>query len=87
MALDGRKHQLRLQDCTKHTRQKEVSVCLASLVTPGFKNGETVDAFATVMDIAPTILEMAGLSHPAPQWLGREVVPMRGASMTAWGTV
>lgn len=54
---------------------------------PGFKNGETVDAFATVMDIAPTILEMAGLSHPAPEWLGREVVPMRGASMSAWGTV
>ncbi|OBT58158.1 hypothetical protein VE04_01124 [Pseudogymnoascus sp. 24MN13] len=53
---------------------------------PGFKNGETVDAFATVMDIAPTILEMAGLSHPAPEWLGREVVPMRGASMSAWGT-
>lgn len=54
---------------------------------PGFKNGQTVDAFATVMDIAPTILEMAGLSHPAPEWLGREVVPMRGASMSAWGTV
>lgn len=44
------------------------------------------DAFSTVMDIAPTILEMAGISHPAPTYQGREVVPMRGASMLPWLT-
>lgn len=51
---------------------------------PGFKNGQIVDIFATVMDIAPTVLEMAGLSHPAPEWKGRQVVPMRGESFRAW---
>ena len=38
-------------------------------------------AFSTVMDLAPTILEMAGVQHPAPTYQGREVVPMRGKSM------
>jgi arylsulfatase A-like enzyme len=38
------------------------------------------DAFATVMDLAPSLLEMAGATHPAPHYAGREVVPMRGAS-------
>lgn len=36
------------------------------------------------MDLAPTILEMAGLSHPAPQWKGRQIVDMRGKSMLDW---
>ncbi|PQE03528.1 arylsulfatase protein [Rutstroemia sp. NJR-2017a BVV2] len=37
--------------------------------------------FATVMDLAPSILEMAGVKHPAPTYQNREVVPMRGKSM------
>ena len=37
--------------------------------------------FSTVMDLAPTILDMAGVTHPAPTYQGREVVPMRGRSM------
>ena len=36
--------------------------------------------FATVMDLAPTIIEMAGLKHPAPTYNNREIVPMRGES-------
>ena len=44
------------------------------------KTGIT-DQFATVMDLAPTILDMAGVSHPAPTYRGREVVSMRGTSM------
>lgn len=43
--------------------------------------GSITDVFATVMDLAPTILDMAGVKHPAPSFHGREVVPMRGASM------
>lgn len=39
------------------------------------------DRFATVMDLAPTMLEMAGVEHPAPYYQGREVVKMRGTSM------
>lgn len=45
------------------------------------RSGSITDAFATVMDLAPTILDMAGVAHPAPTYQGREVVPMRGASM------
>ncbi|KAF8866914.1 alkaline phosphatase-like protein [Acephala macrosclerotiorum] len=37
--------------------------------------------FGTVMDLAPTILEIAGVTHPAPTYQGREVVHMRGRSM------
>jgi arylsulfatase A-like enzyme len=33
------------------------------------------------MDLAPTILEMAGVAHPSPTYRGREVVAMRGKSM------
>ncbi|CAL5869114.1 uncharacterized protein PFLUO_LOCUS3342 [Penicillium psychrofluorescens] len=40
--------------------------------------------FSTVMDIAPTFLEMAGVQHPAPSYQGREVVGMRGKSMVPW---
>ncbi|KAI9725814.1 MAG: hypothetical protein M1828_002443 [Chrysothrix sp. TS-e1954] len=44
------------------------------------KTGIT-NQFSTVMDLAPTILAMAGVKHPAPTYQSREVVPMRGASM------
>ncbi len=50
---------------------------------PGY--GETIrHDFATVMDIAPTLLEMAGLKHPAPEYKSRQIVPMRGKSMHTW---
>lgn len=42
------------------------------------------DQFATVMDLAPSILEMAGAKHPAPTYQGREVVHMRGKSFYPW---
>lgn len=51
---------------------------------PGFRNKDIADTFSTVMDICPTILEMAGIQHPAPTYQGREVVPMRGTSMLPW---
>lgn len=38
------------------------------------------------MDLAPTLLEMAGIKHPAPTFHGREVVPMRGKSMVPYVT-
>ncbi|KAJ7079730.1 arylsulfatase A [Mycena belliarum] len=40
--------------------------------------------FATVMDLAPTILDMAGVKHPAPTYYGREIVYMRGKTMLPW---
>lgn len=36
------------------------------------------------MGLAPTILEIASLNHPAPQWQGRNVVKMRGKSIQDW---
>ncbi|GAB3010353.1 arylsulfatase [Mycobacterium bourgelatii] len=55
---------------------------------PGFKRqGEIGTAFATVMDIAPTVLELAGIPHPSEAdstYRGREVVPMRGSSLVPY---
>ncbi|KAK2871923.1 hypothetical protein FQN49_002700 [Arthroderma sp. PD_2] len=37
-------------------------------------------SFSTVMDIAPTILDLAGVKHPAPSYKSRPIFPMRGSS-------
>ena len=37
-------------------------------------------AFSTVMDITPTILDLAGIRHPHPTYRDRHVVPLRGRS-------
>ncbi|KIX00061.1 uncharacterized protein Z518_10988 [Rhinocladiella mackenziei CBS 650.93] len=42
--------------------------------------GKIDPAFCTVMDIAPTLLDMAGVQHPGTSYKGRSVVPMRGKS-------
>ena len=55
--------------------------CIASYA--GIPTGIKHD-FATVMDIAPTLLEMAGVAHPAPNYNGRLVAHMRGKSMFSW---
>ena len=36
-----------------------------------------VDAFATAMDIMPTVLDLAGIKHPAAHCQGRELAPYR----------
>ncbi|KAI0152673.1 alkaline-phosphatase-like protein [Xylariaceae sp. FL1272] len=46
--------------------------------------GSITHQFATVMDLAPTILDMAGVTHPAPNYQGRQVVHMRGKSMVPY---
>lgn len=52
-------------------------------VHPG-KEGSIHETFATVMDIAPTLLALGSIRHPAPEFKGRPVVPMRGKSMLPW---
>ncbi len=48
---------------------------------PGFARQQEIGtAFATVMDIAPTVLELAGVAHPGTSYRGRDVAPMRGRS-------
>jgi len=52
---------------------------------PGFARQRQIGtAFATVMDIGPTMLELAGTEHPGGAYRGREVVPMRGRSLVAY---
>jgi arylsulfatase len=52
---------------------------------PSFtRQGEIGTAFATVMDIAPTVLELAGIAHPGTAYRGREIEPMRGRSLVAY---
>ncbi|KAJ9199706.1 hypothetical protein DTO164E3_4591 [Paecilomyces variotii] len=65
---------VRVPFCAKFPKSVEVS---------GSAKGIT-DQFATVMDLAPSILDMAGVKHPAPTYQGREVVPMRGKSFYPW---
>ena len=36
--------------------------------------------FTTVMDVMPTVLDLAGVKHPGSKFRGRDVVPMRGSS-------
>ncbi len=47
---------------------------------PGIKGSSQSDSFCYVSDIMPTILELAGVGHPA-DYRGRKVEPMRGRSM------
>ncbi|KKK22144.1 hypothetical protein AOCH_007523 [Aspergillus ochraceoroseus] len=54
----------------------------ASFAGPNATGGAITHQFATVMDLAPSILDMAGATHPAPTYRGREVVSMRGKSFT-----
>ena len=42
------------------------------------KAGTRSDAFITILDVAPTILQLAEVSHPAPEFEGRRVHPMIG---------
>ncbi len=42
---------------------------------------ETLSAFASVLDITPTLLDMAGLEHPGNRYRGREVHTPQGRSM------
>jgi len=41
----------------------------------------TSDAVATVKDVAPTLLELAGVRHPAPSYEGRTVAALEGRSL------
>ncbi len=49
---------------------------------PGVKGGRKTDAFAYVIDLMPTILEMAGLAHPQA-FRDKPVAPMRGRSLVS----
>jgi arylsulfatase len=45
---------------------------------------DILDTVVTVKDVAPTLLELAGVRHPAPTFEGRAVAPLEGRSMLAF---
>lgn len=47
------------------------------------RKGEISAGFAHAMDVAPTLLELAGVRHPGSEYRGRPVLPLRGRSMLA----
>ncbi|OAA61867.1 Alkaline-phosphatase-like, core domain protein [Niveomyces insectorum RCEF 264] len=46
----------------------------------GDGHGTVTNAFATVMDILPTLLNLAGVPLPGATFRGRDVVPVKGSS-------
>jgi arylsulfatase len=46
--------------------------------------GNIKSGFLTVMDILPTVIDLAGVQHPAPNFHGREVVPVKGKSLVSY---
>ncbi|HBP6730563.1 TPA: arylsulfatase [Pseudomonas aeruginosa] len=57
----------------------------AFITWPGFRRqGAISHDFATVMDIVPTLLELAGTRHPGTHYEGREVLPIRGRSLLGY---
>ncbi|OHT19345.1 sulfatase-like hydrolase/transferase [Edaphosphingomonas haloaromaticamans] len=46
--------------------------------------GEVSGEFATVMDVAPTFLDLAGVAHPGESYQGRPIAPVRGRSFAGW---
>jgi arylsulfatase A-like enzyme len=48
---------------------------------PQLDSGKTNDQLLTVMDVMPTALELAGTSHPGPQYKDRTLHPLKGVSM------
>lgn len=43
--------------------------------------GSEVDALISVKDIAPTMLELAGITHPGDTYKGKKIKPMTGLSL------
>ena len=48
---------------------------------PDFPAGAVDGSFSTVMDVVPTILDVTAVEHPGTSFQGREVFPVKGASM------
>lgn len=75
-----------------------IRVPMVARYPPSWPKEKVIPSFATVMDIAPTFLEMAGIAHPAASgeaggkkkkkgnYKGYEVHPMRGKSWVPFMT-
>jgi arylsulfatase A-like enzyme len=63
------------------TTQGGIRVCAFVRAPMLARQGEIGDALMTVMDVAPTMLDLAGVAHPGNSYRGRAVAPMRGRSL------
>ena len=67
-----------------HTSEGGIRV-VAFLTGKAFeRQGAISETFATAMDIAPTLLELAGVEHPGRRWRERDIVEMRGRSLAPY---
>jgi arylsulfatase len=58
---------------------------VAFMTYPGFRRQQQISScFTTVMDLAPTFLELAGIQHPGTSYEGHEVAKIRGRSMATY---
>jgi len=63
------------------TTQGGIRVCAFIRYAPLARQGEIGEALTTVMDVVPTLLELAGAVHPGSRYHGRAVAPLRGRSL------
>lgn len=49
-----------------------------------YNAGKINNDFISVMDLAPTILELAGVKHPENEYRGQKIFPMDGISLLSW---
>lgn len=54
---------------------------IAIIKAPDLEGGEINDSLTSVKDIAPTLLELAGIEHPGTEYKGREITPITGTSL------
>jgi arylsulfatase len=67
-----------------YTTEGGIRVVAFAHFPPLGRSGEIGHEFCTVMDIFPTLLALAGLSHPGEVYNGRSVAPLRGHSLLPW---
>jgi len=63
------------------TTQGGIRVCAFVRYPHLARQGEGGVALTTVMDVAPTVLDLAGVAHPGTQYRGHAVAPLRGRSL------
>jgi len=52
-------------------------ISMPGRIEPGSRSA----AYANIMDLPATFLDLAGIDHPAPRYQGRDVKPLEGASL------
>jgi arylsulfatase len=67
-----------------HTSEGGIRVVAFLTGAPFARQGAISETFATAMDVAPTLLELAGVDHPGARWQDHDIVGMRGRSLVPY---